>query len=98
MKQNIPIEDLIDSFDSDEKNLGKRYREFLYHCFLKFEKQIKKIKSKKIINKYITMRNNTFSYLIQNEKEITLKLPRSRRNLFSNFLSLQPFNTQPVWG
>ena len=42
MKQNIPIEDLIDSFDSDEKNLGKRYREFLYHCFTKFEKEIKK--------------------------------------------------------
>ena len=78
MKKNIPIEDLIDSFDSDEKNKGRRYREFLYHCFLKFEKQIKKIKSKKIINKYITMRNNTFSYLIQNEKEITLKLSRSK--------------------
>ena len=78
MKQNIPIKDLIDSFDSDEKNKGRRYREFLYHCFLKFEKQIKKIKSKKIINKYITMRNNTLSYLIQNEKEITLKLSRSR--------------------
>ena len=78
MKKNIPIEDLIDSFDSDEKNKGRRYREFLYHCFMKFEEQIKKIKSKKIINKYETMRNNTFSYLIQNEKEITLKLSRSR--------------------
>ena len=78
MKKNIPIKDLIDSFDSDEKNKGRRYREFLYHCFTKFEKEIKKIKSKKIINKYITMRNNTFSYLIQNEKEITLKLSRSK--------------------
>ena len=78
MKKNIPIEDLIKSFDSDEKNKSRRYREFLYHCFMKFEEQIKKIKSKKIINKYITMRNNTFSYLIQNEKEITLKLSRSR--------------------
>ena len=78
MKQNIPIKDLIDSFESDENNKGRRYREFLYHCFLKFEKQIKKIKSKKIINRYETMRNNTFSYLIQNEKEITLKLSRSR--------------------
>ena len=78
MKKNIPIEDLIDSFESDEKNKGRRYREFLYHCFMKFEEQIKKIKSKKIINKYITMRNNTFGYLIQNEKEITLKLSRSR--------------------
>ena len=78
MKNNIPIEDLIDSFHTDEKNKGRRYREFLYHCFMKFEEQIKKIKSKKIINKYKTMRNNTFSYLIQNEKEITLKLFRSR--------------------
>ena len=78
MKNNIPIQDLIDSFHTDEKNKGRRYREFLYHCFMKFEEQIKKIKSKKIINKYETIRNNTFSYLIQNEKEITLKLSRSR--------------------
>ena len=78
MKQNIPIKDLMDSFESDEKNKGRRYREFLYHCFTKFEKEIKKIKSKKMINRYITMRNNTLSYLIQNEKEITLKLSRSR--------------------
>ena len=76
MKQNIPIKDLMDSFDSDEKNKGKRYREFLYHCFMKFENQIKKIKSKKIINRYETMRKNTLSYLIQHEKEITLKLFR----------------------
>ena len=76
MKKQIPIEDLIDTFDSDEKNKGRRYREFLYHCFTKFEKEIKKIKSKKLINKYITMRDNTLSYLIQNEKEITLKLSR----------------------
>ena len=78
MKKNIPIEDLIKSFDSDEKNKSRRYREFLYHCFTKFEEQIKKIKSKKIINKYETMRNNTLSHLIQNEKEITLKLSRSK--------------------
>ena len=78
MKKDIPIKDLIDSFESDEKNKGRRYREFLYHCFMKFEDEMKKIKSKKIINKYITMRDNTLSYLIQNEKEITLKLSRSR--------------------
>ena len=76
MKKDIPIKDLLDSFESDEKNKGRRYREFLYHCFLKFENEMKKIKSKKIINKYITMRDNTLSYLIQNEKEITLKLSR----------------------
>ena len=76
MKKNIPIKDLMDSFDSDEKNKGRRYREFLYHCYTKFENEIKNIKSKKLINKYITMRNNTLKYLINNEKEITLKLSR----------------------
>ena len=78
MSKSFNIDDLINSYDSDEKNKGRRYREFLYHCFMKFEEQIKKIKSKKIINKYETMRNNTLSYLIQNEKEITLKLSRSK--------------------
>ena len=29
-----------------KKNKGRRYREFLYHCYTKFEKEIKKIKSK----------------------------------------------------
>ena len=76
MKQNIPIEDLLNSFESNERNKGRRYREFLYHCFTKFEKEIKNIKSKKMINRYETMRNNTLSYLIHNEKEITLKLSR----------------------
>ena len=78
MSRSFNVDDLISSYDSDEKNKGRRYREFLYHCFMKFEEQIKKIKSKKIINKYETMRNNTLSHLIQNEKEITLKLSRSR--------------------
>ena len=45
------------------------------HCDY-FEDEIKKIKSKKIINRYETMRKNTLSYLIQHEKEITLKLSR----------------------
>ena len=78
MLKYFNIDELLNSFESDEKNKGRRYREFLYHCFMKFEEQIKKIKSKKIINKYETMRNNTLSHLIQNEKEITLKLSRSR--------------------
>ena len=76
MLKYFNIEDLIDSFDTDEKNKGRRYREFLYHCYTIFEKEIKNIKSKKMINRYITMRNNTLSHLMQNEKEITLKLSK----------------------
>ena len=76
MLKYFKVEDLIDSFDTDEKNKGRRYREFLYHCYTIFEKEIKNIKSKKMINRYITMRNNTLSHLIHNEKEITLKLSK----------------------
>ena len=76
MLKYFKVEDLIDSFDTDEKNKGRRYREFLYHCYTIFEKEIRNIKSKKMINRYITMRNNTLSHLIQNEKEITLKLSK----------------------
>ena len=76
MLKYFKVEDLIDSFDTNEKNKGRRYREFLYHCYTIFEKEIKNIKSKKMINRYITMRNNTLSHLIQNEKEITLKLSK----------------------
>ena len=76
MRASLALFYLLDSFESNEKNKGKRYREFLYHCFMKFENQMKKIKSKKIINRYETMRKNTLSYLIHNEKEITLKLSR----------------------
>ena len=76
MLKYFKVEDLINSFHTDEKNKGRRYREFLYHCYTIFEKEIKNIKSKKMINRYITMRNNTLSHLIQNEKEITLKLSR----------------------
>ena len=76
MSKFFNVDDLIRSYDSDEKNKGRRYREFLYHCYTKFENEIKNIKSKKLINKYITMRNNTLKYLINNEKEITLKLSR----------------------
>ena len=96
MSRSFNVDDLIRSYDSDEKNKSKRYREFLYHCFTKFEKEIKKIKSKKMINRYITMRNNTLSHLIQNEKEITLKL--SKLNLFLNSLNPQQSNRQLVWG
>ena len=68
MLKYFKVEDLIYSFESDEKNKGKRYREFLYHCFMKFEEHIKKIKSKKIINKYETMRKNTLVTLFKTKK------------------------------
>ena len=42
MSRSFNVDDLIRSYDSDEKNKGRRYREFLYHCYTKFEKEIKR--------------------------------------------------------
>ncbi len=70
------IKDLTKSFDSRTKNKSEKYREFLYHCWCTFEKQIKSKKSDKSKNKYIIMRDNTLKYLIANEKAITKELSR----------------------
>ena len=39
MSKTYRIKDLIDSFEPDEKNKERRYREFLYHCFMTIEKR-----------------------------------------------------------
>jgi HD-GYP domain-containing protein (c-di-GMP phosphodiesterase class II) len=73
---NTEIKDLTKSFKSKTKNKKERFNEFLYHCFMVFEKKIKSKKSKKLINKYIDMRNNTFKYLIANENAIIVEISK----------------------
>ncbi len=71
---NITIEDLTKSFESKTRNKKDRYKEFLYHCWCVFDKEIKSKPSGKIKNKYSIMRDNTLKYLLANEKTITLEL------------------------
>ena len=73
---NSLIKDLIKTFEPDSKNTRERYKEFLYHCYMTFDKMIKYTSSDKIINKYNIMRDNTLKYLIANEKKIALELSR----------------------
>ena len=70
------IKDLIKYFESDSKNNRERYQEFLYHCYMTFDKMIQSTSSDKIINKYNIMRDNTLKYLIANEKKIALELSK----------------------
>ena len=70
------IKDLIKSFESDSKNTRERYQEFLYHCYMTFDRMIQSTSSDKRINKYSIMRDNTLKYLIANEKKIALELSR----------------------
>ena len=72
----MEIDDLIKSFESRTKNKKQRYKEFCAHCWQVFDKQIKCTKSDKMINKYNIMRTNTLSYIVANEKAITLELTK----------------------
>ena len=70
------IKDLIKTFECDSKNSKERYNEFLFYCYMTFNKMIKSKKSEKFRNKYSIMRDETLKYLIANEKKIVLKLSK----------------------
>ena len=70
------LKDLIKTFECDSKNSKERYNEFLFYCYMTFNKKIKSKKSEKFRNKYSIMRDETLKYLIANEKKIVLKLSK----------------------
>ncbi len=72
----MELDDIIRTFKSKTKNKHERYIEFVYYCWSVFDKQIKSTKSKKMINKYNTMRQTMVTYVAANEKEITLRLTK----------------------
>ena len=67
------IQKLIKTFESDQVG-QQRFNAFLLHCFHGIKNPKKKSHSKKIINKYDSLRTSLVKYLIAHEKEITLKL------------------------
>ena len=73
---NPDIKKLIKNFESKTKGSKEKYNEFLYYCFMTFEKKIKSKSSGKSKNKYSIMRDNTLKYLIANEKAITAELTK----------------------
>ena len=72
----LELEELIKGFDSRSKNKKERYNEFLFYCYMTFDKKIKSKSSGKSKNKYSIMRDNTLKYLIANEKAITAELTK----------------------
>ena len=72
----MELDDIIRTFKSKTKNNHERYNEFVFYCWTVFDKKIKNTKSKKMINKYNTMRQIMITYVAANEKEITLKLTK----------------------
>ena len=72
----MELSDLIRTFESKTKKKEERFKEFCAHCWYVFDKEIKSTKSEKMINKYNTMRQKAISYIVANEKRITLELTK----------------------
>jgi len=73
---NPDIKKLMKNFESKTKSKKERYNEFLYYCFMSFDKKVKSKSSGKSKNKYSIMRDNTLKYLIANEQAITAELTK----------------------
>ena len=54
----MEIKDLLRTFEPSSRGREK-FKEFCAHCYYTFDKKIKSIKSKKMINIYNIMRRNT---------------------------------------
>ena len=74
MKFNI--DDLVNSFETKSKKDKDIFNDFLYHCYLSFDKTINSKKHKRKSNKYIQMRQKIINYLIANENAVKMKLCR----------------------
>ena len=72
---NPEIKALIKTFESDNKG-KKRFADFLQHCFLSVQMPKRRGNTKRVINKYDILRQDLISYLVANEKEITLELSK----------------------
>lgn len=71
---NLIIEDLINSFESDCKNSDEKYKQFVSHVYITFEKKVKSIKSPAIKDKYKKLQKSILQYIIANKREIINKL------------------------
>jgi hypothetical protein len=67
---NPQIQDIIKSFETTSKGRESRYRDFLAHVYLIFDKNISLCKTDKEMNKYKKMRNSVLSYIVANERAI----------------------------
>jgi hypothetical protein len=71
---NQQIQDIIRSFESLSKTRKARYKDFLTHIYVTFDKKISLCKKDKEMNKYKKMRTSILHYVVANENKIISKI------------------------
>lgn len=77
-KVDFEILDIVKSFQSFSKNKNEKYKEFLTHVYLIFDKKINLCKTSKLKNKYIQMRTNALKYIVNNQRAITAEICKKK--------------------
>ena len=75
MKFNI--DDLIKSFETKSKKDKDIFNDFLYHCYLSFDKVVKSKKHKRKSDKYSILRQQLINYLIDNRRSVIMRLSKN---------------------
>lgn len=71
---NSQISQLIQSFESDTRNLKDKYNQFLIYVYFTFDKRIRNIKTDKSKDKYKKIKNNVLQYIATHKGEIITQL------------------------
>ena len=74
----MELSDILKSFEPSSRNKKERYKELCAHCWQVYDREIKRTKSEKMINKYNIMRKNTLKYIVANEKAIMSELSKRK--------------------
>jgi len=75
MENNL-VRNLLDSFESDNKNKKEKYKEFLAHIYITFDRRISLCRKDSIVNKYKKMRDSVIKLIIANEKQVIKELSK----------------------
>ena len=71
------IDDLVKSFETKSKKDKDIFNDFLYHCYLSFDKVINSKKHNRKSDKYSIIRQKLINYLIANQNHVMMKLSKN---------------------
>jgi hypothetical protein len=71
---NDQVLEILQSFETISKNKMQKYKDFLAHVYMTFDKRISLCKTDGEMNKYKKMRNSVLSYIVANERAIQSEL------------------------
>ena len=70
------ITNLLATFDTNTNNKKEKYKDFLAHVYMTFDKKIVSSKVDREMNKYKKMRIDVINYIVAHENQIIKQLSK----------------------